>query len=153
MAVNGQDPAIRHRLGIQAPAAAVLAQLTTIDGLASWWTRDVEGDPTVGGTLQFWFGREQGRTVTYDVAEVTDDRVAWRCVAGPEEWVGQLFTFDLEQSGSETVLRFTQTWREPVDFMGHCSTKWGYFLLGLKSSLEGGEGTPYPGELQISSWG
>jgi uncharacterized protein YndB with AHSA1/START domain len=52
MAVNVQDPAIRHRLGIQAPAAAVLAQLTTIDGLASWWTRDVEGDPTVGGTLR-----------------------------------------------------------------------------------------------------
>jgi hypothetical protein len=51
------------------------------------------------------------------------------------------------------VLRFTQTWREPVEFMGHCSTKWGYFLLGLKSSLEGGEGTPYPGDLQISSWG
>ena len=37
--------------------------------------------------------------------------------------------------------------------MGHCSTKWGYFLLGLKASLEGGEGTPFPGELQISSWG
>ena len=94
----------------------------------------------VGGTVQFWFGREQDRTVTYEVAEVTEDRVAWRCVAGPDEWVGQLFTFDLEQAGSETVLRFTQTWREPVDFMGHCSTKWGYFLLGLKSSLEGGEG-------------
>jgi hypothetical protein len=151
--LNVKDHAIRHRLGIQASAPAVLARLTTLDGLASWWTRDVEGDPTEGGEVQFWFGRERGRFVTFDVAEVTDRRVGWRCVAGPEEWVGQQFTFDLEPSGSETVLRFTQTWREPVDFMGHCSTKWGYFLLGLKASLEGGEGTPYPGELQISSWG
>ena len=45
MTVNVKEPAIRHRLGIQAPESAVLARLTTIDGLASWWTRDVEGDP------------------------------------------------------------------------------------------------------------
>ena len=51
------------------------------------------------------------------------------------------------------MLKFTQTWREPVDFMFHCSTKWAYFLLGLKASLEGGKGTPFPGDLQISSWG
>jgi hypothetical protein len=57
------------------------------------------------------------------------------------------------QAGEETVVRFAQAWREPVDFTGHCSTKWGYFLLGMKASLEGGKGTPYPGELQISSWG
>jgi hypothetical protein len=77
----------------------------------------------------------------------------WRCVSGPDEWVGGMLTFDLEHDGDETVLKFTQTWREPVDFMFHCSTKWGYFLLGLKASLEGGKGTPFPGELQISSWG
>ena len=37
--------------------------------------------------------------------------------------------------------------------MFHCSTKWAYFLLGLKASLEGGKATPFPGDLQISSWG
>jgi len=26
------------------------------------------------------------------------------------------------------------------------------FLISLKASLEGGEGTPYPGEQPISSW-
>ena len=39
---------IRHRVGIQAPASEVLAKLTTLDGLATWWTRDVTGDPGVG---------------------------------------------------------------------------------------------------------
>jgi len=42
---------------------------------------------------------------------------------------------------------------DAVPFEAHCSTKWAYFLLGLKSLLEGGQATPYPGDLKISSWG
>ena len=39
------------------------------------------------------------------------------------------------------MLLFTNAdWREPVEFMHHCSTKWGYHLLGLK----GGKGHPIP---------
>ena len=44
-------------------------------------------------------------------------------------------------------------WREPAEFMHHCSTKWAYFLLGLKAGLEGGSATPYPGDMAISTWG
>jgi uncharacterized protein YndB with AHSA1/START domain len=144
--------AIRHRVGIEAPRAEVLAKLTTIEGLATWWTRDVSGDPGVGGELQFSFGGPD-RTVGMQVVETTERGVVWRCSAGPDEWVGEAFTFDLEQSGDETVLKFTHSWREPVDFMFHCTTKWGVFLLGLKASLEGGKGTPYPADPQISSGG
>ena len=143
---------IRHRVGIQAPRAQVLTKLTTTEGLATWWTRDVAGDPGVGGELQFFFGTPEP-SCAMEVMEATDHRVVWRCVAGPDEWVGGTLTFDLEQNGDETVLKFTQSWRESVDFMFHCSTKWAFFLLGLKASLEGGEATPFPGELQISSWG
>jgi len=144
--------AIRHRVGITAPQAEVLDKLTTIEGLASWWTRDVRGNPGVGGDLQFFFGGEEPSAVMH-VAEATDRRVEWRCTAGPDEWVDGILTFDTEENGDETVLMFAHTWREPVAFMSHCSTKWAYFLLGLKASLEGGKATPFPGELQISSWG
>jgi uncharacterized protein YndB with AHSA1/START domain len=144
--------AIRHRVGILAPRAQVLSKLTTLDGLATWWTRDVEGDPGAGGELRFFFGRPDPRVVM-EVVEATDQRVVWRGATGPDEWVGGTLTFDVEENGDETVLKLTQSWREAVDFMYHCSTKWAYFLLGLKASLEGGKGTPFPGELQISSWG
>jgi uncharacterized protein YndB with AHSA1/START domain len=144
--------AIRHRVGIQAPRSEVAEKLTTIDGLASWWTRDVAGEPETGGELRFYFGSPEARAVM-EVVEVSDTRVVWRGTDGPDEWVGGLLTFDLAQTGDETVLKFTHTWREPVDFMFHCSTKWAYFLLGLKASLEGGKATPFPGELQISNWG
>jgi len=144
--------AIRHRVGVQAPVEHVLATVATTEGLATWWTPDVRGDAEVGGRLQFFFGGSEPRVVM-EVQESTDRRVAWRCVGGPDEWVGGTLVFDLEPNGDETALKFTHTWREPVDFMHHCSTKWAYFLLGLKASLEGGKATPFPGDLKISSWG
>ncbi len=80
--------------------------------------------------------------------------IGWRCVEGPDEWVGTDLAFDLRHSENETVLLFAHAhWREPVEFMHHCSTKWAYYLLGLKASLEGGEANPYPGDMRISSWG
>ena len=145
---------IRHRVGIAAPAAQVYEALATVEGLSGWWTRDTAGDPAVGGKLEFFFGQAE-RACVMEVTElVPGQRVAWRCVQGPDEWVGTVLTFGLAEPGGETVVLFTHAdWREPVEFMHHCSTKWGYFLLGLKAGLEGGSATPYPRDLAISRWG
>jgi Activator of Hsp90 ATPase homolog 1-like protein len=143
---------IRHRVGIAAPPEEVYEKLATTQGLASWWTQDVSGDATVGGRLGFGFGPD--RNLEMEVVEPNaTDHVGWRCVKGPDEWLGTTFSFDLEPGADETVLLFTHAgWREPVEFMHHCSTKWAYFILGLKASLEGGKATPYPGDMHISSW-
>ena len=81
--------------------------------------------------------------------------VVWRCVRGPEEWIGTKLTFELSDDGAqETVVMFTHSdWREPVPFMHHCSTKWAVHLIGLKHGLEGGAASPYPEDRSISSWG
>lgn len=145
---------IRHRVGIAAPQARVYEALTTKEGLSGWWTREVKGDPQLGGTLQFYFGGSEPGAVMEVTALEPAHHVGWRCIGGADEWVGTNFTFDLKSADGETVLLFTQAgWREPVEFMYHCSTKWAYFLLGLKAWLEGGAATPYPGEMKISSWG
>jgi uncharacterized protein YndB with AHSA1/START domain len=145
---------IRHRVGIAAPAATVYEKLTTLEGLAEWWTRDVRGETQVGGKLDFYFGGPELGCAMEVAALTSDSRVEWRCVEGPAEWIGTSVVFDLKFAADETVVLFTHGgWREPVEFMHHCSTKWGYFLLGLKSGLEGGKATPFPGELKISSWG
>ncbi len=147
-------PDIRHRVGIAAPQARVYEALSTIDGLSAWWTRHVEGDPQLGGRLSFYFGAPEPGAVMEVVESDPDHGVAWRCVGGPEDWLDTKVRFKLAADEDETVVLFTQAdWREPVDFMYHCSTKWGYFLLGLKAWLEGGEATPYPGEVKISKWG
>jgi uncharacterized protein YndB with AHSA1/START domain len=144
---------IRHRLGIYAPQQKVHDALATTAGVASWWTRHASGDASQGGKLLLSFGGPD-RSLVFEVVEVTPDRIEWRCLEGPDEWLVTSFTFELAAQGDETVVLFTQGgWPEPVPFMAHCSTKWAYFLLGMKSLLEGGEATPFPGELQISSWG
>jgi len=43
-------------------------------------------------------------------------------------------------------------WKEPVEFMHHCSTKWAIFLISLKELVETGKGTPNPDDPQISNW-
>jgi uncharacterized protein YndB with AHSA1/START domain len=145
---------IHHRVGIEAPKERVYEKLATTDGLAGWWTHDVKGDPSAGGTLSFYFGSPEPAAVMEVVDATPADRVTWRCVGGADEWVGTDFTFDLKNGDGETVLLFTHAnWREPSEFMGHCSVKWAYFLIGLKAWLEGGAATPFPGELKISSWG
>ena len=111
---------ILHRVGVRTPTPEkVYDALTTVDGLAGWWTDDTKGSSEVGGTLEFRFPPVGG----FDM-EVTDlrppERVSWRVSGGPGEWVG--------------------------------TTKWGSFLMSLKSLVETGEGAPSPRDVQISDW-
>ena len=133
---------ILHRIGISAPASQVYDAVATIGGLSSWWTESVTGDSAPGGRLTFTFGAPDRIVVVEVVAATPDARVVWRCVGGPSEWMDTTMTFDLEQSGDETVLRFAHAgWREPVEFMGHCSSKWASNYEGpfvVKRALSGG---------------
>jgi uncharacterized protein YndB with AHSA1/START domain len=47
---------ITHRIGIKAQTAQVYEALTTLDGLAHWWTEEVTGvSNKVGGKIVFTF--------------------------------------------------------------------------------------------------
>lgn len=144
---------ILHRFGVETSPHEVYESLSTIDGLASWWTRDTSGDPTPGGRLEFLFGAD--RMIAMEVVDTRpDEKVTWRGVeGGPAEWVGTTVTFDLKAEPDETVVLFKHGgWREPVEFMSHCSTKWAYYLLGMKAGLEGGKAPRYPDDAKISGW-
>jgi len=145
---------IRHRVGIAVPPEEVYAALATVEGLSTWWTRDVDGDPSSGGKLSFRFGGPDTGAVMEVVAAEPERHVGWRCVAGPEEWLGTEITFDLTSSGAMTIILFTHAgWREAVELFHHCSTRWAYFLFSLKAQLEKGEGTPWPDDEKIDDWG
>jgi hypothetical protein len=76
--------------------------------------------------------------------------VNWNCIEGADEWVGTKLAFDLTEKENETVVLFTHAdWRSPSEFMAHCSARWAYFLLSLKSYLETGKGTPFPEDLKF----
>ena len=145
-------PDILHKVGIKSSSPAdVYKALTTVDGLSRWWTSDTRGDGKVGGVLQFRFGEGGFDMKVLELKPAA--RVVWQVVDGPDEWLGTMISFDLKQTGDWTIVLFKhQGWKEPVEFMHHCSTKWAVFLLSLKSLLETCEGAPWPDEIKLDSW-
>ena len=145
-------PDILHKIGMKgASLDDVYKALTTIEGLSGWWTSDTRGESKVGAVIQFRFGNGG---FDMKVLELQPrKRVLWQVVEGPEEWVGTKVSFDLKQNEDWAVVVFKHAdWKEPVDFMYHCSTKWAVFLLSLKSLLETGKGAPWPNETRLDRW-
>jgi hypothetical protein len=143
---------ILHKVGIKSSSPdAVYKALTTIEGLSAWWTTDTRGANKIGGMLQFRFGNGGFDMKVLELQPAK--HVRWQVIDGPEEWLGTTISFDLRQDGDWTIVLFKhQGWKEPVEFMHHCSTKWAVFLLGLKSLLETGKGVPWPNEIKLDSW-
>jgi uncharacterized protein YndB with AHSA1/START domain len=144
---------ILHRIGVRTETPEkVYDALTTIDGLAGWWTTETTGSADPGGVVTFQFPPVGGFDM--EVLEaVPDKRVTWRVSDGPEELIGTTIDWELRQDGEYTIVLFKhEGWREPVEFMHHCSTKWGQFLMSLKQLVETGTGAPHPHDVQISDW-
>ena len=140
---------IRHRVGIKASAAEVYQRLTTDDGLSQWWTSDTRGAGGVGSVIQFRFG---GNGPDFEVIElVPDQRVRWRHRGEmPNDWMGSEILYELHEDDKQTIVNFSHyNWPRSDDFLAHCSTKWGVFLMSLKSCLETGRGQPYPDDVHI----
>lgn len=143
---------ILHRVGIAAPPGATYQALATRSGLASWWTDETHGESEVGGELKFRFGQNGGFDMKV-LALKPEERVRWEVTAGPAEWLGTTIDFELHREGTHTIVLFShRDWREPVEFMHHCSTKWAVFLLSLKRLLETGRGAPFPNDVKIDNW-
>lgn len=148
---------IIHRIGIRKSRKEVFHALSTIQGLAGWWTEETEGEEEVGGKIEFTFRTDTGEVKGKMVMQVekldADVLVGWRCVDGPPEWIGTELTFDIsEQDGQSIVLFGHRKWKEANDFMAHCSMKWAVFLLSLREYVETGKGRPSPKDVKIDNW-
>ena len=146
-------PDILHRVAVKASPNDTYGVLTTREGLAGWWTTDTQGNCNVGGVIQFRFGTRG--SIDMNVLELDPaKRVLWQVVGGPPEWIGTTVSFELTQDDDFTIILFKhQGWKEPSEFMHHCSTKWALFLMSIKSLVETGKGAPYPSDIHISNKG
>jgi uncharacterized protein YndB with AHSA1/START domain len=148
---------IIHRIGIRSAPGNVYNAISTIKGLANWWTEEVAGDEHVGGKIKFTFRTTAGEIKGEMVMEVKaldpGKTVKWQCVEGPGEWLGTEITFDLSEQDGQTIIIFGhRNWREAVEFTAHCSMKWAVFLLSLRDYAETGKGKPSPGDIKIDNW-
>ena len=96
---------IIHVADLAAPRERVFEALTTVAGLAAWWTTKVEGDAGRGGLIDFTFGGDFNPEMS-----VTDfdapASLGWECVGGVEQWADNTLRFELEDRGGSTHLRF-----------------------------------------------
>ena len=148
---------IIHRVGIKAPVSKVFQALSTIEGVAGWWTKETTGVSEPGGTVEVRFlsagGKEVGGMTVEVLALEPDKKIHWRFKAGPQEWIGTDATFDLTQDGDYTIVLFGhRNWREAVEFTAHCSMKWAIFMLSLRALVETGKGRPSPADIKIDNW-
>lgn len=148
---------IIHRIGVKSSPEKVYKALSTIGGVAHWWTEEAEGDENIGGKIQFTFRTDTGDIkgqMTMEVQQLEPQKnVRWRCVDGPPEWIGTDITFDLSVQNGQTIIIFGhRNWKEEIEFMAHCSMKWAVFLLSLRNYVETGKGEPSPYDLKIDDW-
>jgi uncharacterized protein YndB with AHSA1/START domain len=144
-------PDILHRIGVeQSSPEQVYDALTTLDGIRSWWVDETTGETDDGGVTEFRLksGGPDIKVVQRDPGR----SVRWEVVGGAEEWVGTHMQWDLRQDDDYTIVLLKhEGWREPSEFMHHCSTKWATFMLSLKRLLENGEGAPAPRDVKLDN--
>lgn len=150
-------PNIVHRVGIKSDLHRVFHALSTIEGLASWWTRNTSGNSIEKGEILFTFKTPTdavlGEMRMQVVRMIPNERVEWVCLSGPGDWIGTSFTFDLKREGEYTILNFGhRNWAQETESMAHCSMKWGTFLMSLKQYAETGQGRPSPDDIKIDNW-
>jgi hypothetical protein len=148
---------IIHRIGIRSSANEVYKAISTIDGLANWWTEEVEGNEQVDGKIKFTFRSDTGDIKGQMIMQIKElslqKNVRWQCVDGPAEWIGTAITFDLSQQDDQIIIIFGhRNWREAIEFTAHCSMKWAVFLLSLREYVETGKGKPSPRDVKIDNW-
>ena len=104
-------PDIHHRLVMRGSQAEVFSALT--DAVAS-----------LASEMKVLV-----RTLSFD----RDEHVVWRCVEGPEDWVGTEIAIDLSKAREGTVVRLAhRNWSSATDGLASCATRWARVLFGLE---------------------
>jgi uncharacterized protein YndB with AHSA1/START domain len=138
-------PAILLRVPVDADPKSVYEATATPEGVNGWWSNHTEGPDGEGSTMKVAF---PDAPITFDFT-VTEDvpgqRVAWRCLAGPPEWVGTDVTFDVESDDDgNTSLFFTHGgWATTDQSFPFIAYSWAQILPRLKKLAETGERAPF----------
>jgi uncharacterized protein YndB with AHSA1/START domain len=146
--------AIHHVFTIAASPSRVYEALTTVEGLAGWWTTEVEGASEVGGVIAFTFGGDFDPEMRVTALE-PDSRAAWELAGGHPNWDGSTFEFRLERRADGTLMRFWQNYGRKLsdDDFGIYNYNWAYYLESLRLLCETGIGKPFRPDERLRSSG
>jgi uncharacterized protein YndB with AHSA1/START domain len=132
------------RVPLDAEPKDVYDALSTSEGINGWWSNHTEGPDGVGSSIKVGF---PDAPITFDfevVEEVAGERVAWRCLAGPPEWIGTHITYDIQTNEGETSVLLTHDgWSSTEESFPFIAYSWAQILPRLKKLAETGEGDPF----------
>lgn len=111
---------IKHLFHINASKEKVFKALTTIEGLANWWTTDTKGSASLNGVIRFRFANSGGPDMKVTESK-SDEKISWECVESNHRWKGHTFSFLLDETDGKTRVRFSHDgWNEQDDFHAIC---------------------------------
>jgi uncharacterized protein YndB with AHSA1/START domain len=140
----------RTRVRFEHPPTAVVEALTTVPGIASWWTTRVAGSGTDGGELRLAFPNSDYQDVVLAVATTEQPcSVVWTVRAVPpvpawEEWAGTrvVVRVEAEASGGTRMDLHHEGLTRQLDCYDLCSGGWDYVLASLRAHVDAGAGRP-----------
>jgi uncharacterized protein YndB with AHSA1/START domain len=133
------------RVPVDAEPKTTYEAVATPEGITGWWSNHIEGPAGVGSTLKVAFP-DAPMTFDFEVTEeVPGERVVWRCLAGPPEWIGTdiCFEIQLDDAGSASVLLSHDGWATTEDSFPFIAYSWAQILPRLKDLAEKGKRNPF----------
>jgi hypothetical protein len=133
------------RTPVDADPKVIYETVATSEGVNGWWSNHTEGPDGVGSTMKVAFP-DAPMTFDFDVTDdVPGERVEWRCLAGPPEWIGTTISFNVqtEADGGMTVLFRHDGWASTDGSFPFIAYSWAQMLPRLKKLAETGAAEPY----------
>lgn len=135
---------IVYETAIDAPPEAVATALTTRDGIAAWWTDQVDFDDATGSTMELRF-TVAPKPFQLRVDEANDRTVHWTSTGDfPPHWVDTTVTWTLtrDDSGGTTVHFNHDGWANDDGPFPSSAYTWAQLQGTLKTFVETGQPAP-----------
>ena len=126
---------------IEAEPKAVFDAVATREGIASFWSPDVEGDASEGGDLSVGFAAAPSRLPLHVRAATSPTAIEWEAGGDWPFWNGSrvAWSFEPGDTGTKVLLRHLDYGEGMPDFeFGNVSFSWSMVLGKLKSVAESG---------------
>src|SRR4051794_20489299 len=125
---------------------AVFDTVATREGVAAFWTPDVQGDASEGGELSLGFGTAPSRLPLRVTKAAAPREIEWAASSDWPFWSGSRISWSFEpaDAGTKVILRHLDYGDGMPDYeFGSVAFTWATVLGKLKSVAESG-GTPDP---------
>ncbi len=133
-------------VNVGASPDVIAKALDSQEGIATWWTDDVEFDGGVGSTLDLGFAPAAPARFKLRVDAASPELVQWTSVGEiPDHWLNTTISWTLtpDPDGSSTKVRFLHDgFADGDEGLPSTAYTWGQLLGVLKTYAETGTATP-----------